>query len=67
METSRVNAIYSVHLHLFQHMQLVTLATLSLYGCLGDCYFNKEHSFFHLLKKKKKVFTKVGGGGRKLS
>lgn len=69
METSRASAIYSVDLHFFQHIQLVTLATLSLYGCLGDCYLNKEHSFF-LLKKnpQKMVFTKVGGGGgRKLS
>lgn len=65
METSRASAICSVHLHFFQHIQLVTLATLSLYGCLGDFYLNKEHSFF--LLKKKKVFTKVGGGGRKLS
>lgn len=69
METSRASAIYSVHLHFFQHIQLVTLATLSLYGCLGDCYLNKEHSFLLLLllQKKKKVFTKVGGGVRKLS
>lgn len=69
METSRASAIYSVDLHFFQHIQLVTLATLSLtslYGCLGDCYLNKEHSFF-LLKKKtpKNGFHKSGRRRRK--
>jgi len=39
-------------------------ATISLHGCLGDCYLNKEHSFLLL---KEKSFIKVGGGGRKWS
>lgn len=69
METSRASAFYSVHLHFFQQIQLVTLATFSLYGCLGDCYLNKEHSFFLLLllkRKKKKGFHKSGRGRKKI-
>lgn len=64
METRRASAIYSVHLHFFQ---LTTLATLSLYGCLGDCYLNKEHSFFLLLLLiKKKSFHKSGRRRKKI-
>lgn len=53
---------YAAAFHSGYTVSHIIRVTISLYGCLGDCYLNKEHSFLLLQRK---GFMKVGGGGRK--
>lgn len=44
----------------------ITRATVSHYGCLGDCYLNTEHTFLLLLLLLKKRLHKSGRGRKKM-